>query len=190
MGDVIGGQAGNGDVEIDRVDAWPENTLFDPLLQQIVQGIDELMIHLADEFRSFDVFAAVEIFARQQFSVFGMLYPDRHQEMHELAHARLGIQLARQEVALALADGLIGCLERGREQAVFVADVMIEQGLVHARTPCDFVDARAVQPLEGEFGDGSLDDFLFGERRRAPHPLAGWFCGRSLHWAVSAGVRR
>ena len=62
--------------------------------------------------------------------------------MHELAHARLGIHLARYEVALTFADGLVGGLECGREQPVLVANMVIEQRLVYARTARDFIDAR------------------------------------------------
>ena len=125
MGDVIGGQAGYRDIEVDRVDARPENSLRYAALQQIVQGVDNLLIHFTDELRAFDMFSTVKIFARQEFPVFGMFDPDRHQEMHELAHAGLGIHLARHEVALTFADGLVGGFQRSGEQAVLVADVVI-----------------------------------------------------------------
>ena len=108
--------------------------------------------------------------------------------MHELAHAFFGIHLPRDEVALPLADGLVGGLERGRKQPVFVADVVIEQGLVDARTPRDLVDARAVEPLEGEFGDRSLEDLLLGKCGCAPHPLAR--LARSFQRLVSIAAAR
>ena len=65
MSHVIGRQAGNGDVEIDRVDTGPEQALLRTFLQQVVQGIDKLLIHFTDQLRLLDVFAAMEVFARQ-----------------------------------------------------------------------------------------------------------------------------
>jgi len=88
-----------------------------------------------------------------------------------LPHACLRIHLLGDKVALALADLLVCRLERGGEQAVLVADVMVEQNFVYAGTPRDLVDTRAVETLEGKFGNGGPQDFLPGQSRRTPHPL-------------------
>jgi len=61
---------------------------------------------------------------------------------------------------------------------------MIEQSLVDARAPRDFVDARAVQPLEGKFGNGGLEDFLFREGGGPSQPFARWLPVRSSHHPV------
>ena len=89
--------------------------------------------------------------------------------MHELTHAGFRVHLACEEFALACANRLICRFQWRRKQTVFISDVMIEQRLVDARTPCNFVDARSVQSLVGEFSDGGFENLAF---REAPLSLA------------------
>src|SRR5688572_28839034 len=107
---VVGRETGDGDIEIDRVDAFSEHPLLDALFKKIAQGVDQMPVHFLDNLGPLDVLSPMEIFGGKEPPEFGMLHPDRHQQQCEFADTREGIHLAIDELALALPDRLICCL--------------------------------------------------------------------------------
>src|ERR1700753_4357677 len=86
----------------------------------------------------------------------------------QLADGALRRQASEIELAFLRADLLIDPFQHGEVQRVLVAEVVIDQLLVDARTRRDLVDARARETTGGELAPRGGQQLLPGSRRIAP----------------------
>ncbi len=81
-------------------------------------------------------------------------------ELHQALQCRARRQVLEPQAALGVADMGIAVLERRQEQAVLVAEVVIQHALVRAGALGDAVHARAPQAVARELVQRRVEDAL------------------------------
>ena len=166
------GDAGDRDVELDRIDAGPEQAALGASLQDVRNGGDEGRMQRANAARALQVAGPVQVLAVEQDRerrVLDVVVPG---ERDEAADRLRRLDLGQVQVLLLAADLLVGALEDREEQILLLAELVVEHPLVDAGAFGDPVHPRTTEAIAGELvGGGGEDRLARGFRIPADRPV-------------------